>query len=469
MSDTVTLPFPVFVALCVLAVWAVLGSLFIPSVRWFLRRSARHVLDELNTHLQLKIQPFKLTMRQVLIDRLVYDPEVLKAVDAHADKSGHSREEVMARVNVYAREIVPSFNTYAYFRLGYALARMTVNFLYRVRLGYSDEEGLSKVDPNASVVFIMNHRSNVDYILVAYLAASRSALSYAVGEWARIWPLQTLIKSMGAYFIRRNSGDTLYRKVLARYVAMATAGGVVQAVYPEGRLTRDGKLQPLKLGLLGYILAGYDPDDGRDLVFIPVGVNYDRTLEDRSLVRRLDPGLERKSGLYALKVTVKFILHNFILMFKRRWYRFGYAGVNFGTPISMTEYIKEKNVNFRKLEKEEFHREVSLFGGKLIKAVGDVIPALPVSLVATAFLKNENRRLSELELKAEVYGLMLKLDSAGAHIHIPREDQEYAVTVGLRMLKLRRFVLEKEGLYAVNPDERVLLEYYANAIGHLFD
>ena len=36
----------------------------------------------------------------------------------------------------------------------------------------------------------MNHRSNMDYILAAYLAADQAALSYAVGEWARIWPLR---------------------------------------------------------------------------------------------------------------------------------------------------------------------------------------------------------------------------------------------------------------------------------------
>ncbi|VAX23846.1 Acyltransferase family protein associated with ethylmalonyl-CoA pathway, partial [hydrothermal vent metagenome] len=300
MSDTVTLPFSVFALLCVLAVWAVFSSLFIPSVRWYLRRRVRHAINELNTHLQLKIQPFKLTKRQVLIDRLVYNPDVLKAVETHAEQSGQPRDEVMARVNIYAREIVPSFNAYIYFRPGYALARIIVNFLYRVRLCYADEEGLSKVGPNVSVVFIMNHRSNVDYILIAYLAAKHSALSYAVGEWARIWPLQTLIKSMGAYFIRRNSGDQLYRKVLASYVAMATAGGVAQALYPEGGLTRDGKLQPLKLGLLGYILAGYNQDNGRDLVFIPVGLNYDRTLEDRSLVQRLATDAGKKSGLRAL-------------------------------------------------------------------------------------------------------------------------------------------------------------------------
>ena len=81
----------------------------------------------------------------------------------------------------------------------------------------------------------------MDYVLVTYVAASSSALSYAVGEWAQVWGLRGLIKSMGAYFIRRDSRDALYRKVLARYVHMATAAGVVQAIFPEGGLSRDGR------------------------------------------------------------------------------------------------------------------------------------------------------------------------------------------------------------------------------------
>jgi len=43
-----------------------------------------------------------------------------------------------------------------------------------------------------------------------------------------VWPLQSLIRAMGAYFVRRNSGDPLYRTVLQRYVQMATEAGVPQ-------------------------------------------------------------------------------------------------------------------------------------------------------------------------------------------------------------------------------------------------
>jgi glycerol-3-phosphate O-acyltransferase len=244
MNGTVTLPTWLAVSLFLIAAWAAIDRLLIPSVRWFLRRRVNLVLEESGKRLHLEIRPLSLTKRQVLIDRLLYDPKILEAAEAHAKGNGTPRNIVMGEVERFAKEIVPSFNAYVYFRIGYWLAKKTASILYRVRMGYTDEPGLAAVDPRSSVVFVMNHRSNMDYILVGYLAAIRPALSYAVGEWARICPLQTLIRAMGAYFIRRDSGNPLYRIVLERYVAMATEGGVVQAIFPEGGLTRDGALRP---------------------------------------------------------------------------------------------------------------------------------------------------------------------------------------------------------------------------------
>src|SRR5206468_4365753 len=158
----------------------------------------------------------------------------------------------MTEVYRYVREIVPAFNAYVYFRVGYSIARAIARFLYRVRLGFADERTLGGVPPGTAVVFVMNHRSNMDYVLVAFLAAERTALSYAVGEWARIWPLQQLIRAMGAYFVRRNCSSPLYRRVLERYVHMATEAGMAQAMDPEGGLVRDGPLRGRRVGLVVY-------------------------------------------------------------------------------------------------------------------------------------------------------------------------------------------------------------------------
>jgi glycerol-3-phosphate O-acyltransferase len=307
----------------------------------------------------------------------------------------------------------------------------------------------------------------MDYVLVAYLAAKRAALSYAVGEWARIWPLQALIRSMGAYFVRRRSGDDLYRRVLEVYVHMATVAGVTQALYPEGGLTRDGYLREPRLGLLDYMLRSFDPHGLRDIVFVPVGINYDRTLEDRSLLREMDPATPRPTRGQALATTLRFLGHNLLLMFRSEWHRFGYACVNFGSPISAREYLERHGIDFRTMDRNERAEHMAFLGRELMTAVGSVIPVLPVSVLATVFVREPDRGLERMELKARVQALISRLEASGAHVYIPRRDREYAMEVGLRMLTLRHLVEERDGLLYARAEELPLLNYYANSISHL--
>ncbi|MDQ6892537.1 MAG: 1-acyl-sn-glycerol-3-phosphate acyltransferase [Acidobacteriota bacterium] len=467
MSRTLALPVWLVAVLVILAVWAALDRLLIPSVRWILRRRVNKVLDDINTRLKIAIPPFKLTKRAVLIDRLLYDREVQKTAEALALAEDMPREVVMERVATYAQEIVPSFNAYVYFRFGYSLARNVARLLFRVRLGYSDEEGLAALPPKSTVVFLINHRSNMDYILVGYLAAEKAAISYAVGEWARVWPLQTLVKSMGAYFVRRNSRDALYRKVLERWIAMATEAGVTQAVFPEGGLSRDGKLRPPKVGLLDYMLRSFDPSGERDIAFIPVGINYDRTFEDRSFLAERE-GAARRGGIAAAAGTLRFVAKNAVLMARNRWHRFGYACVNFGSPVSLKRWLTAQKIDLLALSREDRGACVTALAEHLMGQIARVIPVVPVSLVARAFVSDPRRSWSELELKARSLEEMRELAASGAHVYVPRGDQDYAIDVGLRMLTLRRLVSEREGLFTPVAAELSLLEYYANSIEHLF-
>jgi glycerol-3-phosphate O-acyltransferase len=373
----------------------------------------------------------------------------------------------MRLVERYARETVPAFNAYLYFRIGYWIGKRVAQTLYRVRLGYVDAENLARVESDATVVFVMNHRSNMDYVLAGYLAADQTALSYAVGEWARIWPLSHLIRWMGAYFVRRNSKDDLYRRVLERYIVMATEAGVPQAVFPEGGLTRDGRMREPKLGAIDYMMRGFRNDGERDLVFIPLGINYDRVLEDRTLLRSIDPGAARRGKLAALGTTFGFVLRNLRLALRSRWYRFGYACVNFGGPVSMRDYCRSRNLDFHRLPAEVRKREMAALGAHLMQAVGRIVPVLPVPLIATIFTRYGEKPISELELKVQVERLAEELRACGAHVYVPRRDFDYALSVGLRMLLLRRLIGERDGLYYAHSEALPLLRYYANSIAHL--
>jgi len=445
MGGSVELPIWLVVLAGLFAAISLAERALIPSVRWFIRRRAERVVARLNERLERPIEPFKLARRHDMIQRIIYDRDVIAAVNEHAAAEGIPENVAFDQARRYAREIVPSFSAFAYFKLGTGGARWLSRALYRVRMGRYDEN-LSDVPTDATVVFVMNHRSNMDYVLVTYLAAERSALSYAVGEWARVWPLSRLIRMMGAYFIRRKSRDALYRKVLARYVQMASEGGVTQAIFPEGGLSLDGRLAPPKMGLLNYVLQAYNPE-GRDIVFVPVALNYDRVLEDRILISADQAGERRfRANLWE---AAGFVLRQIRLRLTGGFYRFGYAAVSFGEPLAISSFGHDVPPT----------EEVADI---LMERIGAAIPVLPVPLVASILLESDGLTVPELELamKARMKAV------PDAHVHLPRDNIGYATEVGLRQLRLRRLISERDGKVFLVSDGRPVLQFYANSIAH---
>ena len=451
MTQTVSMPLWVF-ALIILFAGVTFASHFLfPSVRWFFRKRAERVIARLNARLQRPIEPFKLARRYDMIQRLIYDPEVTQAIVDYANAEGVPENVAFEKARGYAREIVPSFSATAYFSFGIRIARWLSTSLYRIKLGAFDRDQLDHIDPDATVIFVMNHRSNMDYVLVTYLAANAGALSYAVGEWARVWPLSALIRAMGAYFIRRRSRGALYRRVLARYVQMATRAGVSQAVFPEGGLSLTGRTAPPKLGLLSYIVEGFDTEK-RDVIFVPVALNYDRVLEDDFLIaadksgnRRFRPPFQRVAGG---------VLGHLWQRMTRRFKGFGVASVSFGAPLELSSMARGETGDLTEAVAEE-----------LMRRINAVIPVLGVPLVARALLQN-----APMTRAALADHLTQDIAHCAAHkLPRPARKPDVLVTDALERLSGRGLVMEAEGEVQITDKGRDVLSFYAASIGHHFD
>jgi glycerol-3-phosphate O-acyltransferase len=214
------------------------------------------------------------------------------------------------------------------------------------------------------------------------------------------------------------------------------------------------------------MLRAFDPEGPRDLVFVPVGINLDRTLEDRTLLRDREPDVPRKGLAATALTTLRFLGRNGLLLASNRWHRFGYACVNFGAPLSLKGWCAAHRVDPRRLPKEERIARTEELAGELMQAVSRVIPVLPVPLVASVLMAEPERRFGELELKAACLSLLVRLEARGAKAYVPRTDLDYAIGFGLKALRLRHLVGEEDGLFFANPDEIPLLTYYANSIAH---
>ena len=443
-----------------IAGWVLLRRMLLPAVRWYFRRRSKDVARVVNRRLRLRIPPFKMARRRTLVERLMRDPAVHEAIEEYSREEGVPEVVAAIRAERYAREIVPTFNAYLYFRIGIPLAGCLTRLFYEVRVGGVEWERSAAVDEDTSVVFVMNHRSNMDYVVLAHLTAQRAALSYAAGEWARFWPLGPLVRAMGAFFVWRGSGDALYRRVLERFVQMAVEGGLTQVVFPEGGLSRDGALREPKTGLLDYMLRRFDPAGGRDLVFVPVAINYDWVLEDESLLRLGgvpgDPSHGRSVASTALSVIRKIP----VAVRVRRLVR---AAVSFGTPTSAREYTRVRGVDFRTLDREERVEVVRVLARSLMETIGEIMPVVPVSAVARIFILEPGGAHSGSEVAARVRTLASDFQERASPVVFKDSDLEGA----LRILAVRRLLVVDDDMYRVAPGSEKVLRYYANAISHL--
>ena len=460
----------VVIAPVVFVVFVMLGALLawrLASARLD-RAAARSVL-----RLRSRVDRFKLAKKATLIDELLRDGEIAAAVEAHAAEAGESREVAWRRVRGYLEEIIPFFNIVAYYRLGYEASRFLVNLFYKVSVEYERPDPFRGLPRDSTIIYLMNHRSNADYIVVAYALAGDVSISYAVGEWARAFPLEYIFKSFGSYFIRRRYREPLYHRVLERYVQLITRNGVTQGIFPEGGLSRDGRLRPAKIGLLDYVLGvGRDPAIRARMYVIPVALNYDRVLEDRSLLRELGgaEGEARPPRITQLGEVARYLFWNAGRLLSRRWKRYGRAAVSIGAPVALDDWFRgldARGIDLFALSRSERLGHVQALCDTVMERIGSIIPVTPVPLACAAIQTFEADfigRRALVERMEELQGLLLELNS-----RVVRADRAMDETFdrAYRMLRMRKVIAREGDGFLVLPRGRPLVSYYANSIAHL--
>ncbi|HUP47891.1 MAG TPA: 1-acyl-sn-glycerol-3-phosphate acyltransferase, partial [Thermoanaerobaculia bacterium] len=411
------------------------------------------------------IDRFKLKRRHADIELEVFgSPEVVHAVQAYAKEHHLSTDEAVRQAKTYLREIVPKFNLLAYYRIGAPVARGIMNFLYRVVVERKPIRDFNaRAAKGTTVVYVINHRSNADYVLVAHMLFKFISLSYAVGEWARVWPLNHLFKWFGAYFIRRRYREPLYHAVLASFVRTITRHGVTQGIFIEGGLTRDGSFQKPKIGMLDYIVTSKrNPEFTAPLYIIPTAINYDRVLEDRNLTEELLGREERSTKMEKLRTTAGYLFKNFFRGLFRRFKRYGYAIVTFGTPISVDEFARE-HASLLADTFEERKPAMYRLAETVMTEISAAFPLTPVTIVARVFAGHSGR--SELSEQEIVTAIERYRSEWGHRVWLMRERAAADIWRAAReILVLRHLIEGVAGGWRWAEGEITLRDYYAGSL-----
>ncbi len=446
------------------------GALVAYALRATFRRMGRRAL----LRFRARVDRYKFADKQHIMEAVLAQPEIVAAVQQHARDVGESEEQSWSRVRRYLDEIVPQFNVLAYYRFGYTIANAVLRFFWKLSVHSATPGAVQRLRKDAIVVYLINHRSNADYLLVAWALAGSVSISYAVGEWARAFPLEFLFKRFGSYFIRRGYRETLYHTVLEQYVQHITQRGVTQGIFPEGGLTRDGRLRPGKVGLLDYLLGVAREPEYRDrLYLVPVALNYDRVLEDRTLLRELQvrEGGARVSRVLQFGEVARYAGWNVLRMLTGRFRRYGRAAVIVGDPVPMAPWFTAEDAraggSLFDLPREERLGRVQSVCDDMLKRIGEIIPVTPVPLVCAAIQSFDSdviTRAALLERIGEMREVLVELN--GREL---RRDRDIAETfdIAYRMLRMRHVLTRHGETYVVLGRGRELVSYYANSVAHL--
>jgi glycerol-3-phosphate O-acyltransferase len=128
-----------------------------------------------------RVDRFKLARKSFIRQVLLADETIADAVREHSTETSVSQTETWKRVETYIDEIVPFFNILTYYKIGLVTSRLLLNFFYKVSAEYAGRPSRDAVPRDAIVIYLMNHRSNADYVLVGYALSGQVAISYAVG------------------------------------------------------------------------------------------------------------------------------------------------------------------------------------------------------------------------------------------------------------------------------------------------
>ncbi len=470
MQETVTLTNWQFFLLLLLAAYALWRMLFLPLLQRMIYHRSQTTERILDEELKFGLPSYAMANRQLWVDRIINDPQVNAAIALAADHLG-TKEEALAQAKKFATEIVPTFNALLYFRIGYWVARKWLRLFYWIQVGFSAESEYKNIPKDSCVVMVSNHRSNFDPLLLIYLTSKAAPVSYSAGEWALVFPFQQFLHALGFFIVRRDQPDNpLYHRILERYVFLATSHCMPQGVFIEGGLSRDGRIQPLKLGLLNYLVKAFDQGSCKDIVFIPCALNYDKIPEDRTLIAHQEEGFNSKGAFYSLFSFLKFFTTVATYVMPRRHKPFGYACVNFGKPVSLNAWQQEHNVIISDQDKVDRRQSITALGNDLAARIGSLLPVLPTYLLASVLANSDDLPISELKLKVRATKLIDNLIATGVPVFLPNNDGDYALSQGIYVL-LRRKIIEPtgDGQFRLVESQKRLLEYYCNTVSDFVD
>ncbi|MDY0133352.1 MAG: 1-acyl-sn-glycerol-3-phosphate acyltransferase [Desulforegulaceae bacterium] len=424
----------------------------LPDQAVVLRREIQSVLSK---HKQSILGP-TLKNREELIDNILTNPKVQKIIHEYSTETETKLIKVQKKAEAYLYEIAANYSMNWIKAYDVVLTWMLKNIFEGMNVDTKGLERVKEMAKKGPLILIPCHKSHLDYLILSYLFHHNQmpCPHIAAGKNLSFWPLGTIFRGGGAFFIRRTfKGAELYSKIFSAYIEKIINEGFNIEFFIEGGRSRTGKLLRPKYGILTQIINAFIQSEQEDLILVPIYIGYDRVLEEKSYLKELSGGEKTPENVSGLFKARKFLNK-----------KYGKVYVNFNEPLSLRELLESSGYTKDPESKKELVQSIGL---DIIDRIGKVSVATPYSVVAAAFLNNRQHTITGDKIKEIVKTFLTYLTNSKAVLSDTLlVNPEISVNIVIEAFKSRGFIesSEKEELneFILPESKRSLLDYYKN-------
>ncbi len=419
------------------------------SLLIFLRREEKPILGA-------ALRSFKRIQEAVL-----GDPAVAEAVAGEGAEGSRALDRAEARARRYLREIAANQNPTML-----AILSVAVGAMFRRMFGRLAVHGMERIVEAAKlhpIVLVPSHRSHFDYLILSWLFYEQHLVPphVAAGINLAFFPLGPIFRRGGGFFLRRSfEGNRVYAAVFRSYVQLLIKDGSSQEFFIEGTRSRTGKTLYPRLGMLRMVLEAYARGARRELYLVPVGVTYERLVEERSLVEERAGKSKRVESLLQL-IKARRLLRN----------RFGSVIVRFGEPLAASEYVCSRYVDEGPaLQESELRAITERLGLEISRRINELITAGRTSVASVALLGSPVRGVREAEFAERVRETDALLQLLGVPRSVPldrcmaMEQPEATVDLLIQSGLVTRTHSRAGNVLKFQDGARESLDYYRSSI-----
>jgi glycerol-3-phosphate O-acyltransferase len=409
----------------------------------------------------------RLWSREQMFNSVLSAPAVKQAIVDEMSSSGKPKLAIKEESKKLLDEIAADYRE-SYVRFGSRFLKWLWNKLYSGIEVNNAEVVRNLAQQGHEIIYVPCHRSHMDYLLLSYVIYNQGMVPphIAAGINLNFGPVGPILRRGGAFFLRRSfKGSKLYATVFREYLSQLFIKGYSVKYFTEGGRSRTGRLLPPKTGMLAMTIQAMLRGIERPVTFVPVYLGYEHVMEVTTYLKELKGDSKKTESLMGIFKAI------------RNLRDYGYGYVNFGTPVSLNEYLNDhapqwkESIDNTKIQKPQWLTPVcNSLATTLMTSINNTTALNATTLSALSLLAAEKYTMTSdaLEAQLNLYLTIQRNSSYNDMVTIPDNTGAELVKHLVNLKKVDVISDNFGDILSLNDKESVLMTYYRNNIIHLF-